>query len=171
MNEYYVFSDGKELGPFLISDLKGQQLSPDTLMRNAEGGGGWKPAGQIDELKPLLQTSEALKPREVLPAWLSARRIGIIILLLFAVGAVLFFLMRKGKEVAIMHHKEHIRVIHDREVQKAIQELNAEKQSKKREAERKELFRQRKAELRGLDAQLEAVTVRKANALAELDEM
>lgn len=53
MDKKYYYTDGKErFGPFPVKELKLHNLTVDTLVW-AEGMDGWKPAGQIPELREL----------------------------------------------------------------------------------------------------------------------
>ena len=55
MNYYYT--DGRErFGPFSLEELKGKNLTMDTLVWR-EGLTDWIPAGNLDELKPFFQES------------------------------------------------------------------------------------------------------------------
>ena len=183
MKEYYIDRDGKKLGPFSLGDLRGQDISRDTLIWRADTGTA-VPAHQLAELKPIFEKEQATEPGTIphhasatndsgrkaeIPAGTSkGKLIAIVIILALVIGAAIYFIIGKG---SADREKDDVTAIHEREVQKAIQELNAEKIAKKTVEQRKELLRERKAELSSLNAQLGQTMTRKARELAELDKI
>ncbi len=50
--EYYIASNGQNLGPYTVEQLVQQRITPDTMLW-AQGMPNWAPASQIPELKQL----------------------------------------------------------------------------------------------------------------------
>lgn len=55
MEEYYIYVDGKQEGPFTLEQLTKFSISTKTLIW-FEGQSDWKPINEIDELKVLLKS-------------------------------------------------------------------------------------------------------------------
>lgn len=50
--EYFIAINGQQQGPFTVDALRGQRITPDTLVW-AQGMSNWMPASQVGELQPL----------------------------------------------------------------------------------------------------------------------
>ena len=50
--EYYIASNGQNLGPYSVEQLAQQRITPDTMLWT-QGMPNWAPASQIPELKQL----------------------------------------------------------------------------------------------------------------------
>ncbi|MBR5687877.1 MAG: DUF4339 domain-containing protein [Prevotella sp.] len=60
--EYFIAINGQQQGPFTIDALRGQHITPDTLVW-AQGMSNWMPASQVGELQPLFFNQSAGQPQ------------------------------------------------------------------------------------------------------------
>ena len=60
--EYFIAINGQQQGPFTIDALRGQHITPDTLVW-AQGMSNWMPAGQVGELQSLFMGQHAGQPQ------------------------------------------------------------------------------------------------------------
>jgi hypothetical protein len=96
MKEYYVHKGEDNSGPFNIEELKNQKITKDTPIWSYEME-DWKKAGEIDELKIILQTipppiynspkNEFVKPQK--KSFLKYLLIGIFLIAFVAIGSTI----------------------------------------------------------------------------------
>lgn len=96
MKEYYVNKGEDNSGPFNIEELKNQKITKDTPIWSNEME-DWKKAGEIDELKIILQTipppiynspkNEFVKPQK--KSFLKYLLIGIFLIAFVAIGSTI----------------------------------------------------------------------------------
>ena len=59
--EYFIAINGQQQGPFTVEALRGQHITPDTLVW-AQGMSNWMPASQVSELQSLFSQAQFQQP-------------------------------------------------------------------------------------------------------------
>lgn len=178
MRQYYYHNNGKEQGPFSLEEMLRQDIHPETPVWYT-GINDWTIASEIEELKRRFTTkppplSGRLSSIDTTRKRASGKRSWIwavvIAAALMSAAAGAIYLMR-SKPAGASLEKEDVKAIHEREVRRAMQDLAAQKLAKKRADERRALLHSKQAELQNLNAQLEVIRERKAEAQEELEDI